>query len=77
MTITGRLGLNGDLRMWHAQLAGSNTGQVAVGIEYDSLAAWDADQGKLAGDAEWRKFLAGLGELRDLAGRWVYQEITP
>ncbi len=76
-SITERLGLSGTLRMWHAELAGPNTGAVAVGVEYPDLATYVADQGKLAMDSEWRKLISGLDSLRTLNGRWLYQEITP
>ena len=48
-----------------------------VGIEYDDVASYVADQDKLAMDAEWKQFLSGLSDLRTLTGRWLYQEITP
>ena len=75
--ITERLGLSGTLRMWQADVAGPNTGGVVVGIEYPDLVSYVSDQGKLAGDSEWRKLLRGLDELRTLGGRWIYQDVTP
>jgi len=75
--ISDRLKLSGKLRIWLATLAGANTGNVAVGVESPSLAAYVADQAKLRADPEWRRLIGGLGDLRTLAGRWMYQEITP
>ena len=75
--ISERLGLQSRPRMWHAVVAGENTGGVVVGVEYPSLTAYMKETGKLAGDAEWQKLLAGLGEIRTLVGRWLYEEITP
>lgn len=75
--ILERLGLESQVRLWHAELAGPNTGNVAVGIEYVDLAAYVAEQGKLSKDREWRRFISGLDDIRTLGGRWLYQEITP
>lgn len=75
--ISERLGVKGRLRMWRAELAGPETGAVAVGLEYPDLATYVADQDKLAADAEWQGLLSGLDELRTPTGRWLYQEITP
>jgi hypothetical protein len=75
--ITERLGSKSQLRMWRAELAGTNTGAVAVGIEYPDLATYVADQAKLNGDAEWKKLLAGLDAVRTLQSRSLYREITP
>jgi hypothetical protein len=65
------------MRAWHAELAGPITGSVVVGVEYSDLATYVANQAKLVSDPEWQKLLAGLEELRTLAGRWLYREITP
>jgi hypothetical protein len=75
--ISERLGLKGRARMWHAEVAGPNTGAVAVGTQYPDLATYSSEQAKLAGDAEWQKLLAGLDEVRTITGRWLYREITP
>jgi len=63
--------------MWHAEMAGPNTGAVAVGVVYPDLAAYVSDSAKMAADAEWQKLLAGLSEIRTLMGRTMYREITP
>jgi hypothetical protein len=75
--IIERLELKGQVRMWHAELAGPDTGAVAVGVEYPDLATYVAEQAKLAADPEWQKLLSGLDEIRTLTGRWLYREITP
>lgn len=73
--ISDRLGLESTTRMWHAQLAGPDTGNVAVGIEYADLATYVAENAKLTADPEWQKLLAGLDELRTIRGRWLYEAI--
>ncbi len=75
--ISDRLGLTGRLRMWHAELAGEATGNVAVVVEYADLATYVAETGKTAADSEWQALIGGLGDIRSLAGRWMYSEITP
>jgi len=75
--IIDRLKLGGRMRVWHAAVAGPDTGNVAVGVEYPSLAAYVSDQAKLRADADWRKLIDGLDDLRSLGGRWLYREITP
>lgn len=76
-SITERLGISGNIRIFHAELAGPNTGAVAVGIVYPDLAAYVAETGKLTADTEWKKVLDELAGMRTLVGRWLYQEITP
>jgi hypothetical protein len=75
--IVAKLGLKQQMRAWHADLAGPLTGSVAVGVEYPDLSTYVASQAKLSADPEWQKLLSGLDELRTLAGRWLYREITP
>jgi hypothetical protein len=75
--IVEKLGLKQQVRAWRAELAGAMTGSVAIGVEYPDLSTYVADQAKLVADPEWQKFLSGLDELRTLAGRWLYREITP
>jgi len=75
--VSDRLGLKGRTRVWHATLAGPAAGSMAVGAEYPDLASYVTEQGKMSADAEWKKTLAGLDEVRTLTGRWLYQEITP
>jgi hypothetical protein len=71
------LGLKSQIRLWRAELAGPNTGSVAVGITYPDLATYVADQAKLSADAGWKKFLADLDGVRTVRGRSLYRDITP
>lgn len=75
--ISERLGTTGRMRMWVATLAGPNTGNVAVGVEYADLPTYVANQAKSSADPEWAKTIAGLDDIRTIAGRWLYEEITP
>jgi hypothetical protein len=74
--INDRLKSGGRLRVWQADLAGEEAGDVVVGIEYADTAAYVVGQEKLAADSEWQKIRASLDELRTVSGRWLYQEIT-
>jgi hypothetical protein len=76
-SILERLELKGAMRMWQAELAGANTGSVVVGVEYPDLSTYVSEQSQLNGDAEWQELLGGLSDIRSLAGRSMYQEITP
>lgn len=76
-TITERIGIKGQLRLWRAEIAGTGVGSVAIGIEYPDLATYVADQAKLAGDAEWQKHFAGLDTVRTVRARSLYRDITP
>lgn len=77
MAISTRLGNPGRIRVWQAEFAGENAGAVGVGMEYADVASYVSAQEKLAADAEWQKAVAGLDEVRSLAGRTLYQEIAP
>jgi hypothetical protein len=76
-SISERLGDGGRMRVWQSILAGPGTGNVFVGVEYSDLSAYVVNQAKLDGDAEWKKLISGLDDLRSLEGRWLYQEVTP
>ena len=71
------LGLKSELRLWRAELAGPNTGSVAVGITYPDLATYVADGAKLNADAGWKKLLADLDGVRTVRGRSLYRDVTP
>ena len=51
-----RLGLPA-FRVWQSTLAGPNTGNTVVGVEYENLAAFAEGSGKLQADAEWQKWV--------------------
>ncbi len=74
--ITERLKAGGRTRLWQADLAGANSGDVVVGIEYADVASYVSAQEKLAADSEWQKVRSSLDDLRTVNGRWLYQEIT-
>ena len=75
--INERLQIPSRVRIWKAEIAGAATGSIAIGVEYPDASAYVAAQEKLAADAEWKKLLAKLDDLRTLEGRWLYQEIMP
>ena len=75
--ISERLGNTARIRTWRATLAGPNTGNVAVGAEYEDLATYVSEQAKVSGDAEWQGILKRLGGIRTLEARTLYRDITP
>lgn len=74
--INDRLKAGGRVRVWQADLAGTEAGDVVVGIEYPDLASYVSAQEKLGADSEWQKVRTSLDDLRTVSGRWLYQEIT-
>jgi hypothetical protein len=76
-SINERLGVTATIRMWHATLAGPNTGNVAVGAEYRDLATYVRENATLSADPEWQGVLSGLSSIRTLQSRSLYLEITP
>lgn len=74
--VLARLESSANLRMYQATAAGSDTGEVLVGIEYPNAAVWAADSAKTQRDAEWQKIVAGLGELRTLKSSSIWRDIS-
>jgi hypothetical protein len=74
--ITDRLGLKSQTRLWRAELAGPNTGAVAVGIAYPDLASYASDRAALSADAAWKKLMADLDGVRSVRSRALYRELT-
>lgn len=73
--ISDGLGLKNQTRLWRAELAGPNTGAVAVGITYPDLATYAADRATLAADAAWQKFMTDLDGVRTVRSRALYREL--
>ncbi len=74
--INDRLKAGGRIRVWQAELAGAEAGDVVIGIEYPDVASYVSAQEKLGADSEWQKIRTSLDDLRTVSGRWLYQEIT-
>jgi hypothetical protein len=74
--IIDRLKSGGRSRVWQADLAGTESGDVVVGVEYADVASYVSAQEKLAADSEWQKVRASLDDLRTVSGRWLYQEVS-
>lgn len=67
-----RVGATSTIRVWQATLAGQQTGTVAVGLVHPSLAAYAENTGKLQGDAEGQKLLAGLDSIRTIVSTSLF-----
>ena len=61
-----RVGGGSEVRVWQATLAGSDTGNVLVGIAHASLAAYAETTRKVQADGEWQKQIKGLDDIRTL-----------
>jgi len=75
--ILKRLGSSAVLRVWRAHFAGPNAGSVTVSIEYPSMVVLAQDEAKAYADADYTKWLAGLGQLRKVVSDSVYDEMKP
>lgn len=76
-TIAMRLGLPPS-RVWRATLAGTDTGNIAIGIEFPSLAAMEEAQRKLAADADWGKLMKEMEKSgRTVVSSSLFEDITP
>ena len=70
-----RLGSAGTVRAWRARFAGPDTGTVVVSVEYPNMAAFAADEPKIAGSAEYQAWLKGLDKVRKVVSDSLYQEL--
>jgi hypothetical protein len=76
--IFARLGINAKRTYRRATLAGANSGQIALTIDYPNLVSMAAAQDKLAKDAEWQKYVEkfnAAGIIVESNAIWV--DITP
>lgn len=71
-----RVGGAGTLHAWRATLAGQASGTVFVAIEYPSLAAYAESTSKVQADAEWKKLIAGLDDIRTVQSSGLYTSIS-
>jgi hypothetical protein len=71
-----RVGGAGTLHAWRATLAGQASGTVFVAIEYPSLAAYAESTSKVQADAEWKKLIAGLDDIRTVQSSGLYRSIS-
>ncbi len=62
--VMDRVGGGGQVQVWNATAAGTNTGNTLVSVAYPSLAAYADITTKTAADPEWQKIFAGLDDLR-------------
>jgi len=76
--IFARLGINAKRTYRQATLAGANSGQIALTIDYLNLVSMATAQDKLAKDAEWQEYVEkfnAAGIIVESNAIWV--DITP
>lgn len=74
--ILARLGSKGTMRVWNTTAGGTDAGTTIVGLEYPDEAAWATDSPKIQADAEWKKLVAGLANIRTLVGTSLWRDIS-
>jgi len=73
-----RLGIQATRRYMQATLAGSESGTIAVVIDYPSLAALAAAQEKLRNDPEWQKYIEKINKSgMSVQSNSVWVDMTP
>ncbi len=70
-----KLGIQATIRVWQARFAGSDTGSIAVGIEYPDMAAFAAGMAKADASAEYQAWLKGLDKIRKVVSDSLYNEL--
>ena len=75
--ISERVGGGGTMRAWRATAAGTNTGNVIVGIIHESLVSYANSTTKIQADPEWQKIISGLDDMRTIVSRGLSRRITP
>lgn len=64
------------LRVWRTRFAGTQAGTVMVCVEYPDLAAYAADEKKVAAHAEFQAWLKRLAQQRKVISDSLYDEMT-
>jgi hypothetical protein len=67
----------GVLRMWNANFAGTDTGNVLVAIEHPDAASWAASTSKIQADEDWLDIIEDLPKLRSLVSSAMWAEVSP
>ena len=73
-SIMNKLGLTQNLRVWRAQFAGPETGNVVVAIEYPDMAAFAAAEAKTSADPEYQEWLRSMMKVRKIVSDSTYRE---
>lgn len=71
-----RMGIETAARVWKARFAGSDAGAVVVSLEFADLEALAKAEAKMATDAEYSAWLAGLAKMRKVVSESIYYEVT-
>lgn len=70
-----RLELQGEVRVWQARFAGTDSGQVVVSVEYPDMETFVRETAAAMADPEYRALLADLAKLRTLVSDSVFVEL--
>lgn len=70
-----KLGSRGEMRAWRATIAGSNTGNISVVVEWPSMMAFAEDGEKVLNSSEWAAWIDSLSSIRTVLSVDFYTEL--
>jgi hypothetical protein len=70
-----RMGSKSTIRAWRARFAGPNAGSIVVAVEYADMAAFAAEDARIAKDAEYQATLKAMGKVRKIVSDSLYEEL--
>ena len=73
--ILTKMNSQGKLRAWQATIAGGQSGNIVVAVEWADMAAFAADNEKIQSSEEWSTWIASLGSIRSILSVSLYTEI--
>ena len=73
-SIMKKMGLTQSIRVWRAQFAGPETGNIVVAIEYPDMASFAAAEAKTNADPEYQEWLKSMMKVRKIVSDSIYRE---
>lgn len=70
-----RMGSTANVRVWRARFAGSETGAIAVAVEYKDMADFAATDAKANADEGMQATMKALSGLRTVLSDSLYEEL--
>ncbi len=71
------IGSAATIEAWVAIFAGEDAGLVVVAVEYENIAAFGEDWGRVQQNERFANWLAGLDSIRTIVSRSLYEKIVP
>lgn len=73
--ILKKMKATGEIRVWRASFAGTETGTMVVVIEWKDLSAFAADGKKVSSSEEMAEWVKGLDSVRTILSDSLYNEL--